>query len=51
MEPASVDRHFYTARRDSRLRENQSRYPSGFPDGQQRIYGYDVDKALAGMPA
>ena len=39
------------ARRDSRLRENQSKYPSGFPEGQQRIYGYDADVALAGMQA
>ncbi len=35
------------ARRDARLRENQARYPSGFPEGQQRIYGYDVDAVLA----
>ena len=35
------------ARRDLRLRENQARYPSGFPQGQQRIYGYDVDAVLA----
>ena len=39
------------ARRDSRLRENQRNYPSGFPQGQQRIYGYDADAALAGVPA
>ncbi len=39
------------ARRDSRLRENQKNYPGGFPEGQQRIYGYDVDAALAGVPA
>ena len=39
------------ARRDSRLRENQKYYPSGFPEGQQRIYGYDADAALAGVPA
>ncbi len=39
------------ARRDSRLRENQSKYPSGFPEGQQRIYGYDADAALARAPA
>ena len=36
------------ARRDSRLRENQRNYASGFPEGQQRIYGYDADAALAG---
>ncbi len=39
------------ARRDSRLRENQKKYPSGFPEGQQRIYGYDADVALAGVAA
>jgi len=39
------------ARRDARLRENQQKYPSGFPEGQQKIYGYDVDEALAGVPA
>jgi hypothetical protein len=39
------------ARRDSRLRENQEKYPSGFPEGQQKIYGYDVDSALAAVPA
>jgi salicylate hydroxylase len=39
------------ARRDSRLHENQQKYPSGFPEGQQKIYGYDVDAALAGVPA
>jgi salicylate hydroxylase len=39
------------ARRDSRLRENQQKYPSGFPGGQEKIYGYDVDAALAGVPA
>jgi len=39
------------ARRDSRLRENQQNYPGGFPEGQQRIYGYDVDAALAGAAA
>ncbi|MEO8204046.1 MAG: FAD-dependent monooxygenase [Betaproteobacteria bacterium] len=36
------------ARRDARLRENQQTYAGGFPDGQQRIYGYDADAALAG---
>ena len=35
------------ARRDSRLRENQRNYASGYPEGQQRIYGYDADAALA----
>ena len=35
------------ARRDARLSENQKKYPGGFPQGQQRIYGYDVDAALA----
>ena len=35
------------ARRDSRLRENQRTYVSGYPEGQQRIYGYDADAALA----
>ena len=35
------------ARRDSRLRENQRNYVSGYPEGQQRIYGYDADAALA----
>jgi salicylate hydroxylase len=39
------------ARRDSRLQENQQKYPSGFPEGQQRIYGYNADVALAAVPA
>ena len=39
------------AHRDSRLHENQKKYPGGFPEGQQKIYGYDVDAALAGVPA
>ena len=38
------------AHRDSRLRENQQKYPSGFPAGQQRLYGYDADAALAAFP-
>ena len=38
------------ARRDARLRENQQKYPSGFPEGQQKIYGYDADAALAAVP-
>lgn len=36
------------ARRDAQPRENQSRYPGGFPPGQERLYGYDADAALAG---
>ena len=32
--------------RDEKLRYNQSRYPTGFPRGQERIYGYDADAAL-----
>ena len=39
------------ARRDARLRENQQKYPRGFPEGQQKIYGYDADAALAAVPA
>lgn len=39
------------ARRDTRLRENQLNYAGGFPEGQQRIYGYDADAALAAVPA
>jgi salicylate hydroxylase len=39
------------SRRDARLRENQRKYPSGFPEGQQKIYGYDADAALAAVPA
>ena len=32
--------------RDEKLRNNQSQYPTGFPRGQERIYGYDADAAL-----
>ena len=32
--------------RDEKLRYNQSHYPTGFPRGQERIYGYDADAAL-----
>lgn len=39
-DPAAVER------RDRRLRENQARYPSGFPPAQLKLYGYDVDTAL-----
>ncbi len=39
------------ARRDARLQENQKKYAAGFPEGQQRLYGYDAGAALAGMPA
>lgn len=39
------------ARRDARLKENQQTYPSGFPEGQQRIYGYNPDAALEAVPA
>ena len=39
-DPAAVER------RDRRLRENQTRYPSGFPPAQLKLYGYDVDVAL-----
>jgi salicylate hydroxylase len=38
-------------RRDARLAENQKNYPGGFPEGQQRIYGYDAELALQGVPA
>jgi salicylate hydroxylase len=34
------------ARRDSQLRDNQARYPRGFPPGQEKLYGYDADAAL-----
>jgi salicylate hydroxylase len=37
------------ARRDRRLRENQDRYPRGFPPGQLRLYGYDAEQALAAL--
>jgi salicylate hydroxylase len=39
-DPAAVER------RDRRLRENQARYPNGFPPAQLKLYGYDVDVAL-----
>lgn len=40
VDPAAV------ARRDARLRENARAYPTGFPPGQERLYGYDADAAL-----
>ncbi|MCG8694328.1 MAG: FAD-dependent monooxygenase [Minwuiales bacterium] len=34
-------------RRDEKLRINQSAYPHGFPPGQERLYGYDAERAVA----
>ena len=39
------------SRRDERLRENQRAYPTGFPPGQERLYGYDAEAALREVPA
>jgi len=42
-DPAAVQR------RDRRLRENQERYPTGFPPAQLKLYGYDPDPALRAL--